>query len=221
MSSKIKDMFSKLIELIKEKKKIFITGAVIIAGVILCYVVTMNILTPTLKLQSPDKKISSSYKEEIVIPATLSRLPDDSYPATSVSIKFDNSKLEFVDFTIGTMQTYNDYDETKGEEAKFKNPQWVYNVEIANQEGEINAMYLDTTAGKNAYSKNGFKRKEKDIPFKLVFKLKDSVIPNDKLIIDIEEAVFATVTGDTDKTTLSTKDNYGKLKALDATIKIK
>lgn len=218
MSSKIKGIYNKLI---KENKKSILIGGVVIVGISIGSIIVINKVTPTLKLHSPEKNISVGHKEEIVIPATLSRLADDSYPATSVSIKFDNSKLEFVNFTIGTMETYNDYDETKNEDPKFKIPQWVYNVDVANQEGEINAMYLDTTAGKNAYNKYGFKKKEKDIPFKLVFKLKDSVIPNDKLIIDIDEAVFATVTGDTDKTTLSTKDNYGKLKVVDATIKIK
>lgn len=91
---------------------------------------------------------------------------------------------------------------------------------MANEEGEIKAMYLDTTAGKNAYVISGFEKNKKDIPFQLVFKLKDSVIKNDELAIEIEEAVFATVNGDADKTTLSTKDSYGKLKVKDGVLKI-
>ena len=81
-------------------------------------------------------------------------------------------------------------------------------------------MYLDTTAGKNAYVSSGFEKEKKDIPFQLIFKLKDSVIPNDELVIEIEEAVFATINGDVDKTTLSTKDSYGKLKVRDGIIRI-
>ena len=160
------------------------------------------------------------YKDEIIVPAVLSNLPDNEYPAASVSIKFDNNKLEFVGINIGTMETYNDYDPERDEEPSYKIPQWTYNEEVANEEGEIKAMYLDTTAGKNAYVISGFEKDKKDIPFQLVFKLKDSVIKNDELAIEIEEAVFATVNGEVDKTTLSTKDSYGKLKVKDGVLKI-
>ena len=118
------------------------------------------------------------------------------------------------------METYNDYEPERDDEASYKIPQWSYNEEVANQEGVIKAMYLDTTAGKNAYVSSGFEKEKKDIPFQLIFKLKDSVIPNDELVIEIEEAVFATINGDVDKTTLSTKDSYGKLKVRDGIIRI-
>ncbi|MGL4796782.1 MAG: hypothetical protein ACRC1Y_02035, partial [Paraclostridium sp.] len=72
----------------------------------------------------------------------------------------------------------------------------------------------------NAYSKDGFKKNKKDMVFQLVFKLKDSVQPKDKISISIDEAVFATVTGDKDKTTISTKADYSKLKVKNAKIKI-
>lgn len=205
---------------IKDKKKIFIGGAVLVVAVIICIVILNKITTPALKLEASSEKISANYKEEIIIPAVLSSLPDNEYPAASVSIKFDNNKLEFVGINIGTMETYNDYDPDRDDEPAYKIPQWSYNEEVANEDGVINAMYLDTTAGKNAYVKSGFEKDKKDIPFQLVFKLKDSVIKNDELIIKIEEAVFATVNGDTDKTTLSTKDNYKKLNIKNATIKI-
>ena len=205
---------------IKDKKKIFIGGAVLVVAVIICIVILNKITTPTLKLEASSEKISANYKEELIIPAVLSNLPDNEYPAASVSIKFDNNKLEFVGINIGTMETYNDYDPDGEDEPAYKIPQWSYNEEVANEDGVINAMYLDTTAGKNAYVKSGFEKDKKDIPFQLVFKLKDSVIKNDELIIKIEEAVFATVNGDTDKTTLSTKDNYKKLNIKNATIKI-
>lgn len=205
---------------IKDKKKICIGGAVLVVAVIICIVILNKITTPTLKLEASSEKISANYKEEIIIPAVLSNLPDNEYPAASVSIKFDNNKLEFVGINIGTMETYNDYDPDRDDEVSYKIPQWSYNEEVANEDGVINAMYLDTTAGKNAYVKSGFDKDKKDIPFQLVFKLKDSVIKNDELIIKIEEAVFATVNGDTDKTTLSTKDNYKKLNIKNATIKI-
>ena len=204
----------------KEKKMFFIGGSIIFVVAVVCIFIFKDIKTPTLKLEVPTEKITANYKDEIIVPAVLINLPDNEYPAASVSIKFDNNKLEFVGINIGTMETYNDYDPERDEEPSYKIPQWTYNEEVANQEGEIKAMYLDTTAGKNAYVISGFEKDKKDIPFQLVFKLKDSVIKNDELAIEIEEAVFATVNGDVDKTTLSTKDSYGKLKVKDGVLKI-
>lgn len=207
---------------IKENKKIWISGGIIVLTITLVLSIFIFSIktTPTLKLKVSSEKISSNYKEEIIIPAVLSKLPDNEYPAASVEIKFDNNKLEFVGISIGTMETYNDYDPERDDEPSYKIPQWSYNEEVANQEGVIKAMYLDTTAGKNAYVSSGFEKEKKDIPFQLIFKLKDSVIPNDELVIEIEEAVFATINGDVDKTTLSTKDSYGKLKVRDGIIRI-
>lgn len=207
---------------IKENKKIWISGGIIVLTITLVLSIFIFSIktTPTLKLKVSSEKISSNYKEEIIIPAVLSKLPDNEYPAASVEIKFDNNKLEFVGISIGTMETYNDYDPERDDEASYKIPQWSYNEEVANQEGVIKAMYLDTTAGKNAYVSSGFEKEKKDIPFQLIFKLKDSVIPNDELVIEIEEAVLATINGDVDKTTLSTKDSYGKLKVRDGIIRI-
>lgn len=207
---------------IKENKKIWISGGIIVLTITLVLSIFIFSIktTPTLKLKVSSEKISSNYKEEIIIPAVLSKLPDNEYPAASVEIKFDNNKLEFVGISIGTMETYNDYDPERDDEASYKIPQWSYNEEVANQEGVIKAMYLDTTAGKNAYVSSGFEKEKKDIPFQLIFKLKDSVIPNDEFVIEIEEAVFATINGDVDKTTLSTKDSYGKLKVRDGIIRI-
>ena len=208
---------------IKENKKIWISGGIIVLTITLVLSIFIFSIktTPTLKLKVSSEKISSNYKEEIIIPAVLSKLPDNEYPAASVEIKFDNNKLEFVGISIGTMETYNDYDPERDDEASYKIPQWSYNEEVANQEGVIKAMYLDTTASKNAYCLDGFKKKEKDTPFQLVFKLKDSVISNDKLALNIEEATFATISGNVDKSTISTKDNYGKLKIKNTEIKIK
>ena len=207
---------------IKGNKKILIGGGITVLAItlVLGIFIFNTRTTPTLKLKVPNEKISSNYKEDIIIPAVLSKLPDNEYPAASVEIKFDNNKLEFAGISMGTMETYNDYDPERDNEASYKIPKWTYNEEVANQEGVIRAMYLDTTAGKNAYVSSGFEKEKKDIPFKLIFKLKDSVIPNDELVIEIEEAVFATVNGDTDKTTLSTKESYGKLRVKDGVLKI-
>lgn len=118
------------------------------------------------------------------------------------------------------MESYDDYDKSKVEKQNFKIQEWIYNKDVANQEGIIKAMYLDTTALKNAYNVYGFKKKEKDILFQLVFKLKNSVIPKDKIDINIEEATFATIS-DNFSNTLSTKDNYKKANIKNTEIKVK
>lgn len=214
-------MMGILINKIKEKKKIIIATSIFLILFVAILFTIRKALVPTLKLNLSENEIAVSNKEEIVIPAVLSKLPDNLYPAASVSIKFDNNKLEFVDLATGTMESYNDYDKEKDEKPSFKVPNWSYNTKLANEEGEIKAMYLDTTVGKNAYNTEGFKKGEKDMPFKLIFKLKNSVNPNDTIKIDINEAVFATPTGETDKTTLSTKKGYGALSVKGVEIKIK
>ena len=57
------------------------------------------------------------------------------------------------------MESYDDYDKSKVEKPNFKIPEWIYNKYFANQEGIIKEMYLDTTALKNAYNVDGFKKK--------------------------------------------------------------
>lgn len=211
-----------MFEKIRKNKKFMIIGCVVtiacIVGII--FMVKKN-SGPTLELQSPEEKISAQNRDEIIIPAVLSELPDNSYPAASVAVTFDKDKLEFIGYTIGTMKCYDDYDKDSGEEMKLKIPEWAFNAEVANKEGEARAMYLDATASKNSYCIEGFKKGTQDMPFKLKFKLKDSVNPGDKLEIKIKEAAFATLTGAEDKSTISTKDGYGELKTKDAIIKIK
>ncbi|MGL4773973.1 MAG: hypothetical protein ACRC2K_10440 [Clostridium sp.] len=218
MKQGMKDMYGKIKGKLVENKKIIISVGVIAVVLVVIISAINKVSVPTLTLKSPGK-VELKGDDKVVIPAVMSNLPDNIYPAASVAISFDNSKLEFVELTIGTMKTYDDYDELSGEEPHYKIPQWTYNSSIANKEGEIRAMYLDTTAGKNAYNKEGFKKETQDIPFKLVFKVKDSVLPSEELKLGIKEAVFATVTGEVDKSTLSTKNNYSELKTKDATIK--
>lgn len=214
-------IFNRNLEFINNNKKLIASTLLILLVIIGTVIITLNNSVPVLSLKSPTDEISYNSKDEIVVPAVLSKLPDDSYPAANVAISFNKNKLEFIGIKIGTMEAYDDYDESKNKEPNFKIPEWIYNKEVANQEGIIKAMYLDTTASKNAYSSDGFQKKEKDIPFQLVFKLKDSVISKDKLSLNIEEATFATVSGDIDKSTLSTKDNYRKLKVKNTEIKVK
>ena len=218
MINKFKRIFDKSLEFIINKKKLITYTLLILLVIISSIIIITNNSAPVLSLKSPTNEITYDYKDEIVIPVTLNKLPDNYYPAANVAVSFNKNKLEFVGIKIGTMEAYDDYDKSKDGQPNFK---WVYNADVANQEGVIKAMYLDTTASKNAYCLDGFKKKEKDTPFQLVFKLKDSVISNDKLALNIEEATFATISGNVDKSTISTKDNYGKLKIKNTEIKIK
>ena len=209
MGNKIKSIR----EALRKKKIICIVVIAIILILAILATIIFNIKTPTLSLEGPKNKIEIGDEKEITVYAVLSTLPDNNYPAASASIKFDEKKLQFVRVDMGTMETYDNYDENVDiDNYEFKIPQWTYNVEAANREGVVNTIYLDTTAGKNSYSQQGFRKHKKDIPFKLIFKLRSSVLPGDNIELKIDNAVFATVNGEEDKTTLSTKENYSKLK---------
>lgn len=155
---------------------------------------------PTLTLVPPPP-IELSNKDEFIVDVKLSSLPKDIYPAASISVGFDNNKLEFTGVKIGTMETYGDK-VLDGND--FDIPLWDCNEELSNKKGQINTMYLDMTAGKFAYNKDGFKQDSKDIVLRLGFRLKDSSQKGDIYDLDIRGAVFATVDGDKDNTSLST-----------------
>lgn len=205
----------------KKNKKILFGSLVVITATILFVVSFQNYRIPKLKVSKINKEVIANSKEEIVIPITLSDLPNSDYPAANININFDKNKLELIEIAQGTMEVYNDYDKKQQNKPTFKVPKWSYNIDFANQEGEIKTMYLDSTAGKNAYNKAGFKKESKDIVFKLVFKLKNSANSGDIIDIKIEEAMFATVNGEVDKSTIATKKGYGDLKVENLKLKVK
>ena len=65
-------------------------------------------------------------------------------------------------------------------------------------------MYLDMTAGKYSYSRDGFDNEKNNVLLRLGFKLKDSVSKGEVYNIKINDAVIATINGDIDKTSLAT-----------------
>jgi hypothetical protein len=69
-------------------------------------------------------------------------------------------------------------------------PEWSYNVEQSNKTGLINIMYLDTTGGKNAFSKE-LLAKDENIVLRLQFRLRGSARVGDIYDLVIEDAVFA------------------------------
>ncbi|ETJ37985.1 hypothetical protein Q604_UNBC07841G0001, partial [human gut metagenome] len=60
----------------------------------------------------------------------------------------------------------------------------------------------------------GFEKGKKDVVLNLVFKLKEEAKSGDMLNLNIADAVFATVNGDTDNSNLSTAKNTMKNKNL-------
>lgn len=158
---------------------------------------------PSISLVS-NNTININSKDEFDIAVILSSLPPNIYPAASISINFDKEKLEFTGVKKGTMQIYGDK-QLSGED--FNVPMWEFDKEVANTSGQINVMYIDKTAGRFAYNKYGFDNKLKNVVLSLKFKLKDGIKQGDKIPLDIDDAVFATINGDEDSTNLSSLDN--------------
>ncbi|CEN78188.1 hypothetical protein [Paraclostridium sordellii] len=200
----------------KKKITILISTILIISIIGVVLIKNPNILKrPTLTLVPPSP-IEVSDKNEFNIDVKLSSLPKNLYPAASMSVGFDNNKLEFTGVKIGTMQTYGDK-VVDGNE--FDIPLWDCNKDVSNKKGQVNTMYMDMTAGKFAYNKDGFEKDSKDIVLRLGFKLKDSSNKGDVYDIDIKNAVFAAIDGDKDNTSLSTSKNT--LKTNDCKVVVK
>ena len=155
-----------------------------------------------------DKDLAANSQEEIVIPVKLSYLPSGVYPSASISIEFDKEKLEFTGIDKGTIKDFSN-----------QVPAWNVDVDATNKSGVVNAMYLDKSGGKNSYYKSGFEKGTKDTILNLKFKLKDAAKSKDILHLNIVDAVFATINGDTDNSSLSTLKNTMKNKNLMIEIK--
>ncbi|WP_455543417.1 cohesin domain-containing protein [Intestinibacter sp.] len=153
-------------------------------------------------------QLTSQSKEQVVIPVKLSKLLPAVYPSASISIEFDSQKLEFTGITRGTMENYSK-----------KVPKWDVDVDKSNEIGVINAIYLDKSGAKDSYYKSGFEEGSKDIVLNLKFRLKDDAKSSDKLKLKISDAVFATVNGSEDKSSLSTLK--GTMKGKDLTLEVK
>ena len=139
---------------------------------------------PTLTIETP-QKISRRETKEILLDVTLSSLGEAIYPAASMSISFDASRLEFIGVEEGNVFI-------RGGESGVpqKLPDWSYNPEQCNKTGKINIMYLDITGGKNAFSKE-FLAEEDNVVLRLRFRLRGSVRKGDVCDLIFEDAVFA------------------------------
>ena len=174
----------------KTKKKLFIgIGAGVLLLLLILFLLFMNRDkitggTPTLTIETP-QKISKSETEEFTLDVTISSFGDAIYPAASMSISFDSSRLEFISVEEGNVFIRND----EGDVPQ-KLPNWSCNPEQCNKSGKINIMYLDTTGGKNAFSKE-LLAEEDNVVLRLTFRVRGSVRTGDVLDLIVEDAVFA------------------------------
>ncbi len=130
----------------------------------------------------------------------LSYLTSNIYPSSSFSIEFDKDKLELVDILEGDIVTFSN-----------KTPDWKYDVKSSNKTGIINVIYLDSSGGKDSFTSKSIQSEDKNTIVKLEFKLKNEIKSNDEINLKIKDAVFATIEGDMDNSSLSTKKNTMKI----------
>lgn len=141
---------------------------------------------PTLTVRTP-QKISVSEREPFTLDVTISDLGEALYPAASVSISFDPSRLEFLGVEEGNVFIHNE-DNEKGVGQKL--PDWSCNAAQCNEKGMINIMYLDLTGGKYAFSRE-LLAPEDNVVLRLSFRLRGSARAGDVYDLIVEDAVFA------------------------------
>ena len=139
---------------------------------------------PTLIVETP-QKLSLSQTKEFTLDVTISQLGDTRYPAASMRIAFDSSKLEFLGLEEGNVFILSDENQN-GRQL----PEWSCNIQNSNDTGFINIMYLDMTGGRNAFTKDLLSDKD-NVLLRLKFRLRGSVRAGDVLDLIVEDAVFA------------------------------
>ena len=139
---------------------------------------------PTLTVETP-QKLSASQTNEFTLDVTISDLGDVRYPAMSMSISFDASRLEFLGLDEGNVFILSD-ESSSGQQL----PNWSCNVQSSNDTGLINIMYLDMTGGRNAFCRE-LLAEDYNVVLRLKFRLRGSVRPGEVLDITVEDAVFA------------------------------
>lgn len=154
-----------------------------------------------------DSILSKNNKNTFKLKLKMSQIPSNIYSSASFSISFDKNKVEFVDIEKGDILTYSS-----------NSPSWEYDVKASNKRGQANIMYLDSTGGKESFTSKSILEERKNNILILEFKLKDDVESGENISFKIKDAVFATVNGDKDNSSLSTKNK--NIKFEDCNIKI-
>ena len=172
----------------KQKKKWpWILGICVLMAVILLLMTQCNgpdSGVPTLIVETP-QKLSKSQTGEFTLDVTVSDLGEARYPAMSMSISFDSSRLEFLGVEEGNIFILSAENST-GQQL----PDWSCNVKNSNNTGLINIMYLDMTGGKNAFTRE-LLAEDYNVVLRLRFRLRGSVRTGDVLELILEDAVFA------------------------------
>lgn len=176
----------------KKKRRIFFIAlaAVLLALVLMLLLVrcgedeTHSAGVPTLTVETP-QKLSRSETDEFVLDVMISELGDALYPAMSLSLRFDPSRLELVAVEEGNVFICDD-EAAVGQRL----PDWSYNLEQCNGSGLINVMYLDLTGGRYAFAKE-LLAEEDNVVLRLRFRLRGSARVGDVYDLIFEDAVFA------------------------------
>ena len=111
---------------LKKRWPWIVGGCVLIAAIVLLLVRCGGepaVSEPTLTVETP-QKLSASKTDEFTLDVTISSLGDARYPAMSMSIAFDSSRLEFLGIEEGNIFILSDENST-GQ----KLPDWSCNVQ--------------------------------------------------------------------------------------------
>lgn len=174
----------------KNKRIIWVLGIGILVAVIAAVALLMMLRSepiqgvPTLTVETP-QKISRSSTQTITLDVLISDLGDAIYPAASMSIRFDPSRLEFMGVQEGNVFVGNTENSIG-----LALPEWSCNVSASNETGIINILYLDMTGGDYAFGRELLVGKD-NVVLRLQFRLRGSVRPGDVMELVVEDAVFA------------------------------
>ena len=171
----------------RKKKWLWILGACILMAVLVLLLTRCSgtdFGVPTLIVETP-QKLSATGTDEFTLDVTVSNLGEARYPAMSISISFDSSRLEFLGVEEGNIFILSD--ESNNVQQL---PNWSCNVQNSNDTGRINIIYLDMTGGRNAFTQE-LLAKDYNVVLRLKFRLRGSSRPGDVLDLIVEDAVFA------------------------------
>ena len=171
----------------RKKKWLWILGACILIAVLVLLLTRCSgtdFGVPTLIVETP-QKLSATGTDEFTLDVTVSNLGEARYPAMSISISFDSSRLEFLGVEEGNIFILSD-ESNNGQQL----PDWSCNVQSSNDTGRINIIYLDMTGGRNGFTQE-LLAKDYNVVLRLKFRPRGSSRPGDVLDLIVEDAVFA------------------------------
>ncbi len=137
-----------------------------------------------------DTQLAEMSGEQFFIDVKVDGFPQEGhYPAASFSLNFDKTKLQFEGISVGNMTVS---DELNSQES-LEIPTWQCNTQLSNENGNINAMYIDMTAQDRSYRAQNFQEDTQDILVRLEFTLLNSASSGDDIKLEFVDAVLASV----------------------------